>query len=170
MAIVKEWNCLEHGEFESSHPICPNFGCDSQFVKREIRTAPGIRSATMKRFDAGIRKSADMMNLSDLRTAREGEAAYGGDAGKKLGAEVLWGDTAVRRAMNGRGFSDLVQTAQQPVTVTNRSTGEPMTYSRNNGMAEAAEAAGITRRVLPRAGEVSAAKDTPKPKAQAMIE
>jgi hypothetical protein len=152
---------FEHGEFESSHGICPNFGCDSKHVTQEFRTPVQIRSGAMKRFDAGIKQSSQMYGINNFRSAREGEAAFGGDAGKKAGMEVLWGDKEVSKTM-GVGMAQLIQKAHVPLTVRGH------TLTRNNALREAATEAGITRRRLPRAGEVAGAIDTPKAQAQAL--
>jgi len=145
---VKEWECAEHGCFERSHPICPAMGCESENVKQVFLTPPMIASGKLKRFDAGIRKSADMMGINNFRSARPGEAAYGGDEAKKRGLEMLWGDD-VKRIL-GVDMGTLSAAAQQPLTVGNQ------TLTRNNGMREAATELGITRRTIPRAGEVTA--------------
>lgn len=152
MAVVKEWTCLEHGEFDSTHPICPNFRCESKFVKQEFRTPVSIGTQFKKRFDAGIRKSADMMHISNFRTAREGEAAYGGDKAKELGMEVLWGDESKKKM--GKSFAELTGIAQKPLIVQKRDGGE-LRLDRNNAMREAANEAGITRRAVPKAHEVT---------------
>ena len=44
MAIVKEWICLAHGEFDSADPVCPH-GCRGDaMIERAFRTAPAIQS------------------------------------------------------------------------------------------------------------------------------
>lgn len=99
--ILFDWKCPRHGVFESSHPICDALGCDSEGVVKVFLKAPGLRSETMKRFDAGIRRSSDMMNISNFRSAKAGEAAYGGDAAKNL----LWGRDAEK--FTGKTFAEL---------------------------------------------------------------
>jgi hypothetical protein len=160
MAIIKEWACLVHGEFVGSHPICPAMGCDSRAVHQEFRTAPAIRHNGTTRTDAGLRKSAEMYGINNFRSAKPGEAAYGGDKGKALGMEVLWGND-VQKTM-GRSFAELSSAAQQPLHVRGK------TLTRNNAMREAATEAGITRRRLPLAGEVSVDKPAAKAQAQAL--
>ena len=152
MAVMKEWSCLEHGEFERTHPICPAHGCKSKFVTQEFRTAPMIRSGAMKRFDAGIKKSADMMRINNFRTARAGEAAFGGEAAKAAGTELLWGDAS--KKVLGQNFAQMIAQAARPLEVKNKA-GETLRITENNGMREAATEAGITRRSVPRAGEVA---------------
>ena len=150
----QEWNCLEHGIFDSSHPICPNFGCESKFVTQEFRTAPTIGTSFRKRFDAGIRRSSDLMGGANFRTAKAGEQAFGGQAAKDAGTEVLWGDQS--RKVLGRSFRELQAMAAQPLVVPKRDGSGVLRMDRNNGMADAANEVGITRRRLPKAFEVTA--------------
>jgi hypothetical protein len=164
--VIKEFSCLEHGEFEGSHPICPAYGCASKSVKQEFRTAPKIRHGLTSRTDAGIRKSSDMYQISNFRSARDGEASYGGDKGKALGMEVLWGNDIQRKM--GRNFAELSSAAQQPLVVPKRDGSGNLRLDKNNAMREAATELGITRRRLPHAAEVSGDKVTPKEAAQAL--
>jgi hypothetical protein len=152
VALIKEFECIEHGVFESSHPICPNFGCESRSVAQVFITPPHIGTSFVKRFDAGIRRSSDLMGGANFRSAKPGEAAFGGDVGKKLGMEVLWGQD-VQKSM-GRNFAQLTQIAQQPLSVP----GTNLRLDKNNGMRDAATDVGITKRRLPPAYEVTAAK------------
>lgn len=152
--IVKEWHCIEHGHFESSHPICPNFGCDSEHVSRAFLTAPAHLSSATRRHAEGIRRSADMMGLSNFRSARAGEAAYGGDVGKELGQELLWGNEV--QAKMGKSFTDLTGMAHQPFSYT-KADGSTETMTRNNALVEAATEMGITRRAIPKAAELTVA-------------
>lgn len=165
--MIKEWACLEHGAFEGSHAICPAYGCDSRAVTQEFRTPVGIRHATTSRTDAGIRKSVDMYRLGNVRSAREGEASYGGDRGKELGMEVLWGGDVQKKM--GRSFAELTGIAQQPLVVPKRDGSGSLRLDKNNGMREAATEYGITRRTgAPRAAEVAGDKQTAKEAAHAL--
>lgn len=166
MAVMKEWNCLEHGEFESTHAICPASGCESRAVKQEFRTPPTIRSGTMKRFDAGIRRSSDMMGGKNFRTAKAGEASFGGDAGKENGMQVLWGDES--RKVLGQSFAQLSANAHKPLVVPKRDGSGNLVLEKNNAMREAATEMGITRRRLPQAAEVRTDKES-QGKAKAVV-
>lgn len=168
MAVIKEFNCIEHGEFDGTHPICPSHGCDSKHVAQEFRTPVGIGTQAKKRFDAGIRRSSDMMHISNFRTAREGETAHGGNVGKELGMELLWGND-INKKMN-RPLANMIGEAQKPLVVPKRDGSGLLRLDRNNAMREAATEAGITRRRLPKAGELSyVPKDKPPPAAIAAI-
>jgi hypothetical protein len=164
--MIKEWACLEHGAFEASHAICPAFGCDSAHVTQEFRTPVGIKSAWTKRSDAGLRKSSDMYGISNFRSARPGEAAYGGDKARELGQEVLWGNDIQRKM--GHSFSELTSLAAKPLVVNKRDGSGQVRLERNNAMREAATELGITRRRVPHAAEVSGAADTPKERAKSL--
>lgn len=92
MSVVKEWKCSEHGPFDCSDPICPALGCRSQDVVREFRTPPMLRSGMVKQHDKGIRELSDRMGGANFRSAKEGEASFGGTVGSSL----LWGNDAAK--------------------------------------------------------------------------
>lgn len=150
MAIIKEWFCAEHGEFEASHPICPALGCDSSDVIQEHRTPPAIMSDTTKRTDAGLRKTADSYGLSNLRSAKEGESAKPNNQADG----VLWGEQAQK-------FLGVPLTqAHVPVTYNVKNDkGEAQQWTDRGGMRTAANDIGITRSVLPPAERTFDAKD-----------
>ena len=156
MAVLKEWRCFDHGEFDSTHPICPYSGCDSSAVLREFRTAPTIGTRMVRQHHEGMKRTSDMMKINNFRTAREGEAAYGGEAAKKAGMQVLWGDES--KKVLGKGFAELTQIANRPFTVNKRNGSGSITLTRNNAMADAAEQAGITRRRVAKPGELRVPK------------
>ena len=148
MAVIKEWVCVEHGEFTGSHPICPNFGCTSDHVTQEFRTAPGFRSDYTKRTDAGLRKSAEMYGINNFKSGKAGDTSFAGRADPTTGSRLLWGDES--KQVLGHSFAELSSKAQKPLEVP----GTSLKLTENNGMREAAREAGITRRKIPRAGEV----------------
>ena len=165
MAILKEWKCAQHGSFDSTHPICPNFGCDSAHVEREFRTPVSIGSAGTRRTDASLRKSAEMMGINNWKSAREGESSFAGRSQQNddVGSRVLWGDES--RQVLGKSFQELTGLAQQPFVVK-KADGSIDTLTRNNALAEAATEMGITRRALPKAAETTVAsgdRDSMKP-------
>lgn len=150
MAVVHDWECIEHGAFEGSHPICPNFGCESRSVVKVFLKAPGYVSGKTRRTDAGLRKSADMYKIGNFKSVRQGEVAFDGRADKNLGQEVLWGNDVQKKM--GHSFSELTSIAQKPLEVP----GTNLRLDKNNGMRDAANEIGITKRKLPAAGEVIA--------------
>lgn len=68
MAVLKEYVCAAHGEFDAFEPVCPS-GCAGRFVKREIRTAPGLKSIGTKNADAIQQQLATDFRLGDLSNA-----------------------------------------------------------------------------------------------------
>jgi hypothetical protein len=66
MAVVKEFRCAAHREFEATEAICP--ACKhGHFVTQEIRTAPAFRRGNMKFIDGTLREIADDAGLTDLK-------------------------------------------------------------------------------------------------------
>jgi len=165
MAVLKEWECIEHGTFEGTHPICPAMGCRSESVERVFLTAPVIKHDKTKRFDLGIRKTADSLQTTNLKSARPGEVSFGGRAEPKSGMQLLWGDET-KQAL-GKSFAEMTQAAHKPLTIT-RPDGKVITDTRNNGMRAIANETKITQRVLPRAVEVAVADKSDTAKAKAM--
>ena len=51
VGVIKEWRCALHGPFEASHRICPAYGCLSESVEREFRTAPKIGDRVQVQLD-----------------------------------------------------------------------------------------------------------------------
>lgn len=73
MAIVREYSCPGHGDFESTEARCPH-GC-TIVVAREFRTAPAYHNGKTQRTDRMVRDQLDAMGVSNIRSAREGEAS-----------------------------------------------------------------------------------------------
>ena len=70
MAVIKEFKCAKHGDFEGTHPICPHLGCASENVVRDFRTPVGVSQGRYARFDRGLRNTSERMGIGDFRTAR----------------------------------------------------------------------------------------------------
>lgn len=153
--IIKEWRCKQHGDFESSHPICPALGCRSKQVERVFLTAPGVKSEFVTRHEAGVKKLAAAYGQTDFRTAKPGESSKKHDLGQKL----LWGNE-VQKTL-GMGMADLTARTAQPFTVEKKD-GSKETVP--HGMRLAATELGITQRVLPPAGELTVSRHEPKMK------
>lgn len=152
---MKEWECPQHGTFECTHPMCPEIGCEAE-CKQVFLTPPMIRSGFLTRFDAGIKKSVDMMGLGNLRSARGGEAAYGSG-----GNGMLWGTDAVQKAL-GVPLQGLIDRAATPMTVQHR---DGHTETLNKSVMRELGQEGITRRRLPKPAELTGHRaDRVKPK------
>ena len=113
-----------------------------------------------------LRKSAAMYGINNFQSAKDGEMSFAGHANKELGMEVLWGNEVNKKM--GHSFAELSGLAQKPLVIEKRDGSGTLRLDRNNAMREAATEAGITRRRLPKAGEVAADVATPREKAQAL--
>jgi hypothetical protein len=141
MATLKEWKCAEHGEFESTHPICPASLCASEKVTQEFRTPFTIGTRMVRAHEKGLRRSMDAMGISNLRTAREGEVSKPRYESPN-GYELL-GHTELAKK-TGASFTALMDSAARPL-------GD-MKPNQNSGMRQAATEAritGITERAIP---------------------
>lgn len=106
--MLNDYKCAKHGLFEASHPICDAIGCDSSSVEKVFLKAPAVKSDYTKRFDAGIKRSADMYQQSDFKSAREGELAKANNRA----SELKWGDSAAQ-FLGQPGVDSLTRAAPQ---------------------------------------------------------
>jgi hypothetical protein len=90
MAVLKEYRCAAHGEFEASKPKCPH-GCSTRFVSQEFRTAPAMKSQGTKRVDRELQNLATDYRMSDIRNGPNGESVME-TLRKKPQAAPMWGD------------------------------------------------------------------------------
>jgi hypothetical protein len=108
-----------------------------------------------------------MYGNANWRSARDGEASFGGNAKTALGQEVLWGSDVQKKM--GRSFAELTGIAQKPLVVNKRDGSGQLRLDRNNAMREAATEYGITKRAYVRAGgDVTGDPSTPKEAAKAL--
>lgn len=149
--ILHDWSCPRHGIFEASHAICPGLDCDSTGVVKVHLKAPGHLSATTRRFDAGLRTNADAYRLPNIRSARAGEAAYGGKA-----SGILWGDQIEKITRPGSNFASLAAAAQ---ATNSYKMPDGSVKSVPNGMRLASNEVGLTRRALPAAERIVDPRD-----------
>lgn len=78
MAILKEFRCKAHGEFESYSPKCP-YGCSDRFVEREIRSVPAYHNGRTANTDRNLRGLAEQAGLTDMRNdPKSGESVMAG--------------------------------------------------------------------------------------------
>lgn len=73
MAVIKEYFCPGHGDFESAEARCPH-GC-TVVAEREFRTAPAYHNGNFRKTDNLVRSQVEAMGLSNIRSSREGEVA-----------------------------------------------------------------------------------------------
>jgi hypothetical protein len=150
--IIKEFRCKKHGNFESSHEICPSLGCDSSKVERVFLTPVGIKSEFVSRHEKGIKKLAQAYGQSDFKTARAGEASIK----HPVGQELLWGAN-VQKTL-GMDINALVARTAQPFVVEKADGSREVVP---HGMRLAADL-GIQNSVVPPAGELTVSKHEPK--------
>jgi len=155
MAIIKEWKCARHGGFEGTHAICPHMGCDSENVTREFRTPVSVSQGKYARFDAGLRKTSEMMNIPDWKTARAGEQGFAGRA--PIGQELLWGDDV--KAVMGKPMGEMVQAAQAPLVASVGQGPSDPYITNNNGLRALANTSPVLSTPLPKAEITRAAGD-----------
>ena len=87
MAIIKEWTCLAHGDFDGPEAVCPH-GCET--VTRSFRTAPGLKSDSTKGCDSRLEYLAEKYNLTDMSN-RNGQSV-GGNRGGSPDMAPVWGE------------------------------------------------------------------------------
>ena len=74
MAVMKEWVCMAHGDFDSTDERCPQ-GCEGAgMIQRVFRTAPPMQSAGYRSINRSFETLAAQHRLTDMRTTRTGEA------------------------------------------------------------------------------------------------
>ena len=135
--ILNDYKCPRHGIFEGSHPICPEFGCNSQGVEK-VFLKVNVKSAMTARADAGFKKSAEIYQQTDWKTAKEGELAKANNRADL----VKWGDegakflgkspTALPRDNSGAGALSMVQSgAPDPIKMAERTQESAVTQQRD---------------------------------------
>jgi hypothetical protein len=72
MAIIKQWKCAAHSEFENETGKCP-WGCPDRFVVQEIRDAPYINGEKTAYTDRTLQGLADSVGITDMNN-RDGSS------------------------------------------------------------------------------------------------
>lgn len=162
MAVLHDFECAKHGVFEGTHAICPHLGCDSAKVKMVFLKAPGYLSAGTKHFDRGMKQTAQQMNLPNLRSAKEGDTAYGGHSQGK----IMWGQEGMQHFGGAEAMATASQTsiAQTNAYVDARNKADRSKQRPHvaDGMRTTATDQGLTKRVLPPAETIYHREDTAK--------
>ena len=70
--VIKEWKCEEHGYFESKTAQCPQ-GCTNG-ISQVFLTPVAMKSDKTKHSDKTLKQLAMDFNMTDIKSAREGEA------------------------------------------------------------------------------------------------
>lgn len=92
MAVIKEFFCKAHGNFEAMEAACPH-GCSASAVQRVFLTAPGYPQQ-MHGIDRTLNNLANDYNMTDMKHNSSGSlvANYGSQAvGKDGVAPATWG-------------------------------------------------------------------------------
>ena len=76
MAVLKDYCCPKHGEFESMQAQCPMKLCDAD-VYVLFKKAPGLKSDKTKSTDRNLRQLAMDYDMTDIKSTREGEHQTG---------------------------------------------------------------------------------------------
>lgn len=101
MPVLKSYQCTDHGYFDSwEEPACPvcHVECKQVFIKPF-----SIKSGRTKNTDKTLRQLASDYNMTDIKSAREGESQAGtfrhGNTPKveeprqpRAGDAVMWGN------------------------------------------------------------------------------
>lgn len=170
MSVIKEFRCALHGDFEGSHPICPHYGCTSDDVQRVFLTPPAISKGKYSRFEAGLRDTANRMNIRDWRSAhREGDVSFRGrqaeamndaDALKQGQPVMLWGQKHIQETM-GVSMAAQMQAAAAPLRLETKTPNDP--YLRvNNGMRATANTTKVFNNATPPAELTIHKSEAPK--------
>ena len=73
--ILKDFKCVEHGYFEGYYPQCPK-GCVDDIMRVYLK-APAYKSDRTKKADRTLNNLASDFQMTDIKSAREGEAQNG---------------------------------------------------------------------------------------------
>ena len=65
MAIIKEYQCAAHGDFEAAEPHCPH-GCGYGMVERVFRTPISIQTQGFRNMNATFKDVAQEQGMSDM--------------------------------------------------------------------------------------------------------
>ena len=78
MGVLRDFKCDNHGYFESMEdsPSCPMKGCNAE-VYVVFLQAPGLVSDKTKRNDKNIKQLAIDFDMSNIKSAKEGENQAG---------------------------------------------------------------------------------------------
>ena len=76
MAVLKDYCCPKHGEFESREAKCPMKGCETD-VYVLFKKAPSFKSDKTKSTDKNLKQLAIEYDMTDIKSTREGEHQTG---------------------------------------------------------------------------------------------
>ena len=76
MAVLKDYCCPKHGEFEAWEAQCPMKNCDAD-IYVIFKKAPGLKSDATKNTDKTVNQLAIDFNMTDIKSTREGDNQSG---------------------------------------------------------------------------------------------
>lgn len=76
MAVLKDYCCPKHGEFEGWEPQCPMKNCEAD-VYVLFKKAPGLKSDRTKNTDKTVNQLAMDFQMTDIKSTREGDNQAG---------------------------------------------------------------------------------------------
>lgn len=103
MAVLKDYCCPKHGEFESREAQCPMKNCDAD-VYVLFKKAPGLKSDKTKSTDKNLKSLALDFGMTDIKSTREGEHQSGYlKRNNKLSDKQFAEATAAMEAQQNKG-------------------------------------------------------------------
>ena len=123
MAILRDYHCQTHGYFESFEAKCPMKNCGEEVAIVHLQPV-GMRSDKTKHNDKTLKQLAMDFDMTDIKSAREGESQSGylKRKNKKVKDEpppppksnngVIWGNSAGNRwqldsLVKGNGYRSI---------------------------------------------------------------
>lgn len=76
MAVLKDYCCPKHGEFEAWEAQCPMKNCEAD-VYVLFKKAPGLKSDRTKNTDKTVNQLAMDFQMTDIKSTREGDNQAG---------------------------------------------------------------------------------------------
>lgn len=145
--ILKEWKCPLHGTFESSDPICPSMGCESEGIERVFLTPPKIRHSSTTFTDQSFKDLATAYKLPDINN-KDGQPA------KNAADDCKWGMDAIGGVDNWKAATANGNQIEQFQTASGK-----MVAVDNMGMRVACQQSKLDQKVLPAAKTTITATD-----------
>lgn len=144
MAVLKDYCCPKHGEFESREAKCPMKGCETD-VYVLFKKAPSFKSDKTKSTDKNLKQLAMDYDMTDIKSTREGEHRTGymkrknklsdkqfaqateamqatQQQGPRPGDQVMWGGAGAinMKSVMGGKYKPI---ADEPVGINPKSAG-----------------------------------------------
>lgn len=118
MGILRDYHCPTHGYFESFEAQCPMKQCDEEVAIVHLQPV-GMKSDKTKHNDKTINQLAIDFNMTDIKSAREGESQTGyltrnnapAPKEERPGDAAIWGNAGSRwnvdSLVKGNGYRSI---------------------------------------------------------------